>query len=262
MTASGELTTTSTPAGQAASAGTASARPWEAPNAPSTSYNGVVSTYNNSNNSGSLFGRPAGGYGYGGGAYGSAGYGGGMYGSGSYGGGMYGSGYGSGYGTYGSLNGSGMYGSGYGGGSMYGSSYGGSMYGRPGGMYGAGQMGDPNNPMMGGPPAPPSGWQAMLAGLSGIMHFFGRLSFLVDENAHAVHFFVSALLQLLDRAGSLYGELARFILRILGIRRAKTASKALVPAGAQLQDGPRAKVPALPPSTPSAPFDSVWKKEG
>ena len=31
------------------------------------------------------------------------------------------------------------------------------------------------------------------------MHFFGRLSFLVDENAHAVHFFVSALLQLLDR---------------------------------------------------------------
>ena len=31
------------------------------------------------------------------------------------------------------------------------------------------------------------------------MHFFGRLSFLVDENAHAVHFFVTALLQLLDR---------------------------------------------------------------
>ena len=31
------------------------------------------------------------------------------------------------------------------------------------------------------------------------MHFFGRLSFLVDENAHAVHFFISALLQLLDR---------------------------------------------------------------
>ena len=31
------------------------------------------------------------------------------------------------------------------------------------------------------------------------MHFFGRLSFLVDENAHAVHFFIAALLQLLDR---------------------------------------------------------------
>ena len=26
-----------------------------------------------------------------------------------------------------------------------------------------------------------------------------RLSFLVDENAHAVHFFIAALLQLLDR---------------------------------------------------------------
>ena len=39
----------------------------------------------------------------------------------------------------------------------------------------------------------------MLAGLSGIVGFFGRLSFLVDENAHAIHFFISALLQLLDR---------------------------------------------------------------
>jgi peroxin-13 len=37
----------------------------------------------------------------------------------------------------------------------------------------------------------------------------------VDENAHAVHFFISALLQLLDRAGSLYAEIARFVLRII-----------------------------------------------
>ena len=51
----------------------------------------------------------------------------------------------------------------------------------------------------GGPPQPPSAWQAMLETIGGIMHFFGRLSFLVDENAHAVHFFVTALLQLLDR---------------------------------------------------------------
>ncbi len=35
--------------------------------------------------------------------------------------------------------------------------------------------------------------------IGGVVHFFGRLSFLVDENAHAVHFFVHALLQLLDR---------------------------------------------------------------
>ena len=50
-----------------------------------------------------------------------------------------------------------------------------------------------------GPPAPPSAWQAMLHTIGGVVHFFGRLSFLVDENAHAVHFFVQALLQLLDR---------------------------------------------------------------
>ena len=54
---------------------------------------------------------------------------------------------------------------------------------------------DPNAP----PPQPPSAWQHMLHVVGGVMHFFGRLSFLVDENAHAVHFFVSALLQLLDR---------------------------------------------------------------
>lgn len=55
---------------------------------------------------------------------------------------------------------------------------------------------DPQQP----PPAPPTSWQTMLHGLGGVVHFFGRLSFLVDENAHAVHFFISALLQLLDRS--------------------------------------------------------------
>ena len=106
----------------------------------------------------------------------------------------------------------------------------------------------------------------MLHAISGVVHFFGRLSFLVDENAHAVHFFISALLQLLDRCargtpsrachssrrvgpasivnapapaqplrntaprrprrfGSLYGELARFVLRLLGFKaRDKSAA--------------------------------------
>jgi peroxin-13 len=41
----------------------------------------------------------------------------------------------------------------------------------------------------------------MLHAVGGVVHFFGRLSFLVDENAHAMHFFISALLQLLDRQG-------------------------------------------------------------
>lgn len=90
---------------------------------------------------------------------------------------MYGSG-----GMYGS---SGMYGSGgmYGGGMYNRGMYGGGMYGN-GGMYGGG-MGmngpygqgpfDPNNP----PPAPPTAWQTLLAGINGVMQFFGRLSFLV-----------------------------------------------------------------------------------
>ena len=58
----------------------------------------------------------------------------------------------------------------------------------------AGGMQDPQ-----GPPPPPTSWQAMLQGMSGVVNFFGRLSFLVDENAHAFHFFISSLLQLLDR---------------------------------------------------------------
>lgn len=114
-------------------------------------------------------------------------------------------------------------------------------------MYGAGMQGGYMRPgMMGGPgggpfdpnqppPAPPTAWQAVLAGINGVMMFFGRLSFLVDENAHAVHFFITALLQLLDRAGSLYGEIARFILRVIFRRKRKPGlpmppGKLLLPA--------------------------------
>ena len=171
-----------------------------------------------------------GGAGYGAGStYGS----GGMYGAGSMyssngmygaGGGMYGGGYAPGGGLYG--------GGGYGGGGMYGrpmlGGYGAGMMPPPGESAGSAQQDwlrrpclalsppardplippapppcpaglDPNDPSAGGYPGPPSAWQAMLASISGVVHFFGRLSFLVDENAHAVHFFIGALLQLLDR---------------------------------------------------------------
>lgn len=57
---------------------------------------------------------------------------------------------------------------------------------------------DPNDPAAQGP-RPPGGWEAMLRGLHGVVGFFSRVSFLVDENTHAVHFFISALLQMLDR---------------------------------------------------------------
>jgi len=51
-------------------------------------------------------------------------------------------------------------------------------------------------------PRPPNAWEAMLRGLHGVVGFFSRISFLVDENTHAVHFFISALLQLLDRCAA------------------------------------------------------------
>ena len=123
-----------------------------------------------------------------------------MYGGGMYGGGMYGGGYG-GMG--------GMYGGGYG--------MGGMGMGGMGGMYGGMQPG-----MQGGPPAPPSGWQTLLRLLHTVMDLFGRITFLVDENVHALNFFISAVLMLVDRSGSLYAELARFILRMLGIKIPKS----------------------------------------
>jgi peroxin-13 len=104
-----------------------------------------------------------------------------------------------------------MYG-GYGGG-MYGG-HGGGMYG--GGMYGQPPMG-PYGP--GGPPpgAPPlTGWQALMHSLSSVVHLFGKISFLVDENTQALHFFIMSLLQLLDRGGHLYGEMSRILLKAMG----------------------------------------------
>ncbi|KAL6770338.1 PEX13 [Auxenochlorella protothecoides x Auxenochlorella symbiontica] len=287
VSASGEVSTAAPGSSTLPGVGAPPARPWEAPSSGpvSTSY-GAPGNAMTGYGSGSMYSRPAyggvnsggmygsgGAYGTTGGMYGASPYGGAGMGSygGSYGsGGMYGSSYGAGS-MYGRPAGAGMYGAG---GGMYGAGggmYGGGMYGQGGGMYGQpGLLGggpvDPNNPHA--PPQPPSGWQAMLAGLGGLMHFFGRLSFLVDENAHAVHFFVSALLQLLDRAGSLYGELARFILRILGVRRAKKAGQALVDAAGPGQPPLPLGAPAAPKPLPAAasaaggaPWDSVWKKQ-
>lgn len=213
-------------------------KPWDAPGAGSTVTPPVATannptgttatpparnweaTYRDNRASTSGYGS---GYGYGSGGYGS------MYGSGygsGYGG--YGGGYG-GYGGYGSGYGS-MHGSGYGGyGSMYGGyggyrggMYGNSMYGGYGSMYGGGMYGGP--PPMGpygpeGPPpgAPPlTGWQAVMQSLSSVVHLFGKISFLVDENTQALHFFIMSLLQLLDRGGHLYGEMSRLILKAMG----------------------------------------------
>eukprot|EP00884_Botryococcus_braunii_P005457 jgi/Botrbrau1/14912/Bobra.0018s0016.1 len=233
----------------------ARARPWEASG---------TSSYGN----GTLTGYGSGSYGvggYGAGTYGTGSYGSGMYGSGGYGMGGYG-GYnstlGSNYGGYSSY-GSTPYGSMYNrpgmyGGSMYGGGYGGSMYG---GMYGArSPYGAGTGPFDGQnpPPEPPSSWQSMLHALGGVVHFFGRLSFLVDENAHAVHFFISALLQLLDRVGTLYGEMARFVLRLLGYKEPKPKEP---PPG--MPAGPPGAPPRLAwPATTLGPFSSIRSARG
>ena len=106
-----------------------------------------------------------------------------------------------------------MYGAGMGmGGGMYGAMYGGGMgmNGMGGvGMNAMGMMGmDPNDPNA-APGPPPTAWQRILHSISGVVSFAGKIAWLVDENSQALHFFMTAMLQLLDRAGVLYGELAR-----------------------------------------------------
>ncbi|KAA8543599.1 hypothetical protein F0562_021655 [Nyssa sinensis] len=210
------------------------------------------------------YGSTYGGYGSGSGLNYNSGYGSGMYGpnsglGGSYGGGglygnnMYRGGYG---GLYG---GSGMYGGG-----MYNGGLGGSMGGYGMGM-GMGMGGppygeqDPNNPY-GAPSAPPGFWVSFMRVMQGVVTFFGRIAILIDQNTQAFHMFMSALLQLFDRSGLLYGELARFVLRLLGI---KTKPKKVNPPGPDGLPGPHNPHGSQnyiegPKAAPSGGWDSVW----
>ena len=80
-------------------------------------------------------------------------------------------------------------------------------------------MGGPGQPPMFDPNAPPTSvWQHMLGSFGAMMSLVGRITYMVDEQAHALHFFIGALLQLLDRFGSAYSGVIRFVLRILGFR--------------------------------------------
>lgn len=167
---------------------------------------------------------------------------------GSYGGGMLGGGYGLGN----SFGGGGMYGN-YNGGSMYGGGYG---MGVPGPFQ---QGGDPNNPFGGSPAEPPNFWQAMLRVMHGVVNFFGRISILVDQNTQAFYFFATALIQLCDRAGMLYGELARFVFRLLGYKtKPRFHPKALPQPG---QERPANYYIEEPKETGGA-WDNVWSEEG
>lgn len=226
-------------------------RPWEQ-QSYGNSYGGYGSglNYNSGYNSG-MYGSSLGGSSLGG--YGGS-YGGGLYGNGMYRGGT------SLGGGYGGMYGGSSLGGGYGGG-MYNSGLGGPMGGYGGG-YGVG-MGtygdqDPNNPY-GAPPSPPGFWISFLQVMQGVVTFFGRISILIDQNTQAFHMFMSALLQLFDRSGLLYGELARFVLRILGI---KTKPKKVPPPGHNGMPGLPGAFPQNaiegPKAAQSGAWDNVW----
>ncbi|XP_010672281.2 peroxisomal membrane protein 13 [Beta vulgaris subsp. vulgaris] len=211
-------------------------RPWEN-NYGTSTYGGVNSGlgYNSGYGSG-MYNSFGGGYG---------GMSGGTYGSSMYRGGL-GGGLGGGYGG-------GMYGGGMYGGGMYGGGMGGTMGGYGMGMGGPLGPQDPNNP----PPSPPGFWISFLRVMEGVVNFFGRISLLVDQNTQAVHFFMSALLQLFDRGGMLYGELARFVFRILGLGR---KSKKIAPTGPNGLPLPQNDQKFLegPKAAPAGAWDNVW----
>lgn len=159
-------------------------------------------------------------------------------------------------GGYGGLYGSGMYSGG-----LYNGGYGGPMGGYGMGIGGPYGPQDPNNPH-GGPPSPPGFWMSVLRVLQGVVNFFGRISFLIDENTQALHMFMSALLQLFDRTGVLYGELARFVLRLLGIRPRKIPPRGPnqlpPPPGPSGIDNAKDFI-EVPKSAVSGSWDNLWK---
>ncbi|CAM8884031.1 unnamed protein product [Rhodiola kirilowii] len=172
--------------------------------------------------------------------------------------------------SYGGLN------SGYGGmyrGGVYG---GGGMYNR--GMYGGGVRGpmsgygmggmrgpygaqDPQNPH-GQPSAPPGFWMSFLRVMEGVVNFFGRISFLIDHNTQAAHMFLSALLQLFDGSGMLYGELARFVMRLVGVRtKPGKVQQPHGPPGPENTHVNQVSNEQLK-ATPTGGWDSVWGNAG
>ena len=117
------------------------------------------------------------------------------------------------------------YGGGYGG-SAHGGGYGGSAYGAGnfGGAYGGyNSYGQPS--MMMDPSWPAAG--GIFGTFASLMALVGRITYVVDSNAAALHYFIGALLQLLERFGSMYSEVARFVLGIVFRRGGKGGEDAL-----------------------------------
>ncbi|KAG2318164.1 hypothetical protein Bca4012_069162 [Brassica carinata] len=156
----------------------------------------------------------------------------------------------------------------YGGGGMYnrGGMYGGGGYGMGMGMgmgmspYGGQDPNDPSNQ----PPSPPGFWISFLRVLQGAVNFFGRVAMLIDQNTQAFHMLMSALLQLCDRGGMLYGELARFVLRLLGVstkpRKMQQQKQRQGTNGLPLPHQPHRNQNCVEGTKPAAPsgWDNVW----
>jgi len=68
----------------------------------------------------------------------------------------------------------------------------------------------------------------------------------MDENVHAVNILISGVLMLFDRGGSLYAEVARFVLRLLGFR-IPPGLQPVPPPGPPV--GPDGRPLALPPGS-------------
>lgn len=66
--------------------------------------------------------------------------------------------------------------------------------------------------------------------------------------------FVYLYLQLFDRSGLLYGELARFVFRLLGV---KTKPNKIQPTGPSGPHGPQNYIDA-PKGAPVAAWDGLW----
>ncbi|CAL9081068.1 unnamed protein product [Musa textilis] len=182
----------------------------------------------------------------------------------------YNSGYGSGvhgsYGGLGRLYSGGFYGNSmytgnggiYGGSGMYNGGYGGSLGGYGMGMGGPFGSQNPGDPY--GPPSPPGFWISLIRVIHGVVNFFGRISMLMDQNAHALHMLMAALLQLFDRSGLLYGELARFVLRILGIRTRRRKQQQLRSGEGPGNDGHGQRF-IEGPKDPTGSWDGVWSDD-
>jgi len=96
--------------------------------------------------------------------------------------------------------------------------------------------------------------------MHGVVNFCGRVSFLVSQNTQAFHMFITALLQLCDRTGMLYGELARFVLRLLGIKTKPKKGGVKGSGAASLEGTGQQFVEA--PKAASNSWDSVWNENG